>query len=564
MNTTHINDGPDPAAVGRQKLRSASYASQIAFAILLSRIAGLVRERFFAHYLGNSTAAGAFKAAIRIPNFLQNLFGEGVLSGSFIPVYARLLAEQRPELAGRVAGAIAALTALVTSVLVLLGMLASPLLVDLIAPGFEGEVRDLTVDLVRILFPGVGLLVLSAWCLGVLNSHRKFFIPYVAPVLWNLVLILTLVGFGSRLAGFSLARTLAWGAVVGSALQFGIQLPFVLRNAPAIRLALDWKLEPVRRILGNFAPLVVGRGVVQVSAFVDEIMASFLGAAAVAGLSYAYTIALLPISLFGMSVAAAELPQMSGELGSLQEVHARLRQRLDRGLRQIAFLVVPTATAFILIGDLLVAALYQTGRFGPADTVFVWCLLGAYSVGLLAATQGRLYSSAFYALGDTRTPVLFAVARVALAAALGYLLAFPLRAQLIALTDRIPGLSIPQLSGGAQTLGAVGLTMAAGLAAWVEFRMLRRALNHRLGRTGLPVRYLAGLWILALAGVAVARLTAWISVPALNAWLPGFFGLPHVAVALFCCAAFGLTYFGGSILMGVPESTALVSRVLRR
>src|SRR5215467_12190701 len=167
-----------PAGVGR-------HAFLVAAGIFLSRIAGLVRERVIAHYLGNQTiAADALRGALRIPNMLQNLFGEGVLSASFIPVYARLLAEDKKDESGRVAGAIAALLALVVAVLVLLGVLASPLVVDLILRGFKGETRALTIRLVRILFPGVGLLVMSAWCLGILNSHRRFFLSYVSSVIW--------------------------------------------------------------------------------------------------------------------------------------------------------------------------------------------------------------------------------------------------------------------------------------------------------------------------------------------------------------------------------------------
>lgn len=147
----------------------------VAAGILLSKIAGLVRGRVFAHYFGNSDAADAFGAALRIPNFLQNLFGEGVLSASFIPVYARLRAEKKDEEATELAETIFALLFLSTSVLVAVGVLATPWLIDAIAPGFHGEKRQLTITLVRIFFPGVGLLVFSAWCLGVLNSHRKFF-----------------------------------------------------------------------------------------------------------------------------------------------------------------------------------------------------------------------------------------------------------------------------------------------------------------------------------------------------------------------------------------------------
>ncbi len=166
--------------------------------ILLSRIVGLVRERVFGFYFGVTDEADAFRAAFRIPNLLQNLFGEGVLSASFIPVYASLIADDDREEATRVAGAVFAILALVVSGFVLVGVLAAPVLVDLIAAGFPGTKRDLTVTLVRVLFPGAGLLVMSAWCLGILNSHKKFFLSYAAPVLWNVAMIATLVWFGRR------------------------------------------------------------------------------------------------------------------------------------------------------------------------------------------------------------------------------------------------------------------------------------------------------------------------------------------------------------------------------
>src|SRR5262249_44485279 len=188
----------DTAVNSETKRPRAGFAALVAAGILLSRLSGFVRQKVFAQYLGNSDAAGVFSAAYRIPNFLQNLFGEGVLSASFIPVYARLLAEGEEELAGRVAGIIASLLALTVAILVLIGVIFTPWLLVVIAPGFKGDVRQLTIQVVRILFPGIGLLVLSSWCLGILNSHRKFFLSYVAPVLMNIVMIATLVAFGGR------------------------------------------------------------------------------------------------------------------------------------------------------------------------------------------------------------------------------------------------------------------------------------------------------------------------------------------------------------------------------
>ena len=210
----------------------------VAAGILLTRLTGLVRQRVFAHYFGLGAEADAFSAAFRIPNFLQNLFGEGALSASFIPVYASLLARGERREADRVAGAVASLLALAVSAIVLVGVLATPLLIDADRAGFDGEQRALTIRLVRILFPGAGLLVLSAWCLGVLNSHRRFLLSYTAPVMWNAAMIVTLVVFGGQTPLPRLAVILAWGSVVGSALQFVVQLPAVLRVAPGIRLTL--------------------------------------------------------------------------------------------------------------------------------------------------------------------------------------------------------------------------------------------------------------------------------------------------------------------------------------
>jgi putative peptidoglycan lipid II flippase len=213
----------EPVGAPVQHGASRRHAFLVGAGIFLSRIAGLIRERIFAHYFGNSDAADAFKAAFRIPNFLSNLFGEGVLSASFIPVYAGLLARKDDEEARRTAGAVASLLALTTSLLVPIGVLATPYLIDAIAPGFHGEKRELTIRLVRILFPGAGLLVFSAWCLGILNSHRKFFLSYTAPVIWNMAMIATLWGFGGKYGQYPLAAIVAWGSVVGSALQVLVQ-----------------------------------------------------------------------------------------------------------------------------------------------------------------------------------------------------------------------------------------------------------------------------------------------------------------------------------------------------
>lgn len=467
--------------------RSRGGASLVAAGILLSRLTGLLRESVFGRYFGDSLAADAFRAAIRIPNFLQNLFGEGVLAASFIPVYAGLLAQEKQEDAGRVAGAVFSILALLTSVLVLLGVIATPLFIDLIAPGFHGERRELTISLVRILFPAAGFFVMSAWCLGILNSHRRFFLSYSVGVLWNAAMIAALVIFGPRNTQERLAAILAWASVVGAAAQFLAQLPVVLSLVTALRLQIATHIEGVRTVLRNFGPVFVSRGVVQLSAYVDSYIASWLPIGAVAALGYAQTLYLLPISLFGMSISASELPEMSSALGTHDEISAHLRRRLVSGLRRIAFFVVPSVVAFIALGDIVTGAIFQRGKFTHDVTIYVWGILAGSGVGLLASTQGRLYSSAFYALKDTRTPLVFAIIRVALTTILGYVAAIPL----------------PHWIGIDAKWGVAGLTASAGISGWIEFLLLRRSLGRRIGSEPVGVTYLARLWGAAIVAAGV-------------------------------------------------------------
>jgi putative peptidoglycan lipid II flippase len=510
-------------------------ASLVGTGILLSRLAGLIRERLFAHYFGNSDAADAFRAAFRIPNFLQNLFGEGVLSASFIPAYAGLLARKNPEDARELAGAIAAILGLVVSALVLLGLLAAPYLITVIAPGFGGEKRELCIRLVRIFFPGAGLLVLSAWCLGILNSHRRFLLSYTAPVIWNAAIVAVLLSLGSRQPQSSLAISAAWGSVLGSLLQFLVQLPAVLRLLGRLALVLDFRRPDVRAVIANFWPVFIGRGVIQISAYIDALIASLLPTGAVAALGYAQTLYTLPVSLFGMSVSAAELPAMSGVLGTPAEVAQQLRARLDPGLRRIAFFIVPSAMGFLALGDIVVGTLYQSGQFSRADTVYVWGVLAGSAVGLLASTLGRLYASAYYALRDTRTPLRFALVRVALTTVLGYLAA----------------IFLPPLLGMDSRWGVAGLTASAGVAGWLEFLLLRGTLNRRIGATGLPAGYVLRLWSAAAIGAGVAWIIRWAAGP-----------LPPLATGVLVLGTYGFVYLAVLLAFGVPEARDALRRAI--
>lgn len=510
----------------------------MAAGILLSRIAGLIRQRVLGHYLGTSPAADAYTAAIRIPNFLQNLLGEGVLSASFIPVYAALRARGEDDQARKVAGAVAGLLTLVTAVFALIGIAATPWLLDLIAPGFSGPTRALAIVLVRIFFPGISLLVLSAFCIGVLNSHHRFFLSYAAPVVWSAAIIVALIA-GARTGGDQahIAIWAAWGAVAGGGLQLGVQLPQVLKLlGRGARLSLGRGDAHVAEVVHNFVPVVAGRGVVQLSAYIDTLIASWLPSGTVAAFGYAQIIYTLPVSLFGMAVSAASLPSMSADAGARDKLHGQL----ESGLRSIAFPVVPSVAAFLALGDVICAALFQTGRFGPRDVVYVWWILIGSTVGLLAATMARLYSSAFYALRDTRTPLRYAIVRVALTAGLGVFC----------------GLYLPGLLHIDAKFGAPGLTASAGVAGWVEFLLLRRGIGVRIGEVHIPKGLLPRLWLAAALGVALALAVKFATQNVEILTKP----IPRAVVVL---GVFGVTYLGAALAMRVPEATAALSRVRR-
>lgn len=533
----------------------------VAAGIFLSRIAGLVRERAMGHFLGTGLAVEAFRAALRIPNLLQNLLGEGVLSASFIPVYARLLSEDREEEAGRVAGAVAGLLTVLSGALVVAGVVFARPLTMLLAAGFTGEKLELTVTLVRIITPGVGFLVLSAWCLGVLNSHRRFFLSYVAPVLWNGVMIAVLVGFGLRgVAGQPLAVALAWGALAGGAAQLAMQVPGVVRVLRGtLRPSVRTDLPGVRSVLRAFGPVVAGRGVVQLAAYVDLFLASFLATGAVAALTYAQVLYTLPISLFGMAVAAAELPDLSS--ASSADRGATVR-RLQSGLARIAFFVVPTTVAYVVLGDLVVGLLYQSGRFGADDALQVAIVLAAYSVGLLATTSGRLLQSALYGMHQPRLPALFSVVRVSLAAVLGLVLMAQLDQVAVTpagvqVVGELPATALaPEALRGAGSnalrLGAAGLALGSGIAGWAEYALLRRALRRRVG----SVRIGGGEGGRIVSAAAVAAVVGLVARPVVA-------GLPVALAALLALPAVGAAYLAVAYGLRVSEARALLGRLRR-
>lgn len=526
-----------------------SGSALVAAGILLSRIAGLLRESLTAQFLGTTLYADAWRAGLRMPNFLQNLLGEGTLSASFIPIYSELLHDGRERDAGRFAGAVFALLLALAGALALLGIAFAPLLTSVFLPGYEGERRALTIAITRIIFPMTGVLVLSAWSLGVLNSHRHFFIPYFAPVLWNGAIIATLFLVGNAASPGGLVIAMAWGALIGGVLQFLIQLPWVLRLERSLSIQWNTRLDEVREAVRNATPAIMGRGVVQLSGYIDIFLASLLAIGAVSTLTYALTLYLLPVSLFGMSVAAAELPELARQRSGAVEA---LRSRASAGLERISFYIVPSLVAFLLLGDVIVAALFQRGEFTRGDTLWVYVTLAALALGLLPSTWSRLFSSTYFALRDTKTPARYAVVRVALSAVLGVVLMLQFEG-ISAGWLQVPAGALEGVSVAGNPLGVVGLALGAGIAAWIEWWLLRRALAPRVGKVGARLGVLGRTLSAALLAAAAAWGVRWLLPAAVH---PVFSAVPVLG-------AYGIVYFATGAALGLGEAAAFFGRVRR-
>jgi putative peptidoglycan lipid II flippase len=568
--------------------RARGGAARVGAGILLSRLAGLVREQAVAFFFGVGPHADALTAALRVPNALQNLLGEGTLSAAFIPIYSRLVEEGRREEAGRFAGAIFGLLLAAAAGLALSGILLARPLVALLAPGFLADGAAvaagraavdrfaLAVAAVRVLFPMTGCLVLSVWALAVLNSHRRFFLAYFAPVLWNTAMVVSLVlaghalgvlpalpgahagalavsgagragaaGLGALAVRDRLLSAFCWGAVAGGLLQFLVQLPLVARLLRGFRLSFSIRVPGVREALAAWGPVVAGRGVVQIAGYVDLFLATLLATGAAGADRYAQMLYILPISLFGMSIAASELPELARLRGDAEG--GALLDRVRRALGAVAFLNVPTVVGYLAFGYLVVGAIYRRGSFGGADNGLVYLALCGYSSGILATTSSRLLQNTFYALGDTRTPARIATLRVAAAAVVALPLMFWL--------DRfpVPALFGPPPAGQRLFLGALGLSLASGAGAWLELARLRAALRRRLPAFDLPWRDDLRIALLALAA----------ALPAAVVWrlLPVRSGL---LTAIPVLAVYGTLYLFAAHLAGRPELAAVTHALARR
>ena len=547
------------------KTPAGNRASIVALGILASRILGLIRWSIMARYFGSGAHADVLRAAFQAPNALQNLLGEGTMSAAFIPVYSKMLEEGRPEEAGRFAGSILGLLTVVVCVGVLIGIWLAHPICSILMRGFVGDsaevaagVREidrllLAVDMVRLAFPMAGILVLSSWALGVLNSHRRFLMPYFAPIMWNVSIIGALLGVGS-LAGYipgtiensmlpeTLTRLLTAvfvGGVIGGLMQFLIQLPSVFHVIRGFRLSISTRVNGVRKALAAVGPALAGRGVAQLSAYLDILLATLLAEGAVASIGYAQVLYILPISLFGLSVAAAELPELT-RIGTDSLPH--MANRIRAGLKQGLFLAIPTALGYIALGYVIIGAIYRGGLFGIDDNWLAYVILAVYSLGLLATISSRLLQNGFWALGDTRTPARMAGVRAIIAVVVAVPVMFAL--------DQVKVSLIPGAGPSTLYFGATGLAAGSAIAAWFEWWLLRRALKRRLNTAFIPWRTMGSMVFL----VAIALIPSCILWYSTQNWNPIWSGVSVTAV-------FAWTYLILAKLTGRPELRVWLGRL---
>jgi putative peptidoglycan lipid II flippase len=487
---------------------------------LLSRILGFVRDVIIARVFGAGLATDAFFVAFRIPNLLRRLFAEGAFSQAFVPVLAEYRNRHGHQAMRELVDRVAAVLGLALAVVILLGVAAAPLIIYVSAPGFSAtpERFELTVQLLRITFPYIGFISLTALAAGILNTYSRFSVPAFTPVLLNLPFIASALWLAPLLDPPVLA--LAWAVFIGGLAQLLFQIPFLIRLdlLPRFRWRPD---DPgVRRILVLMTPALFGVSIGQLSLLINTIFASFLVTGSVSWLYYADRLMEFPTGLLGVALGTVLLPSLSRHHADRNpEEYSRL---LDWGLRLTVVLTLPAATALAVLSAPLIATLFHHGQFGAEDLWMTRRALVAYSVGLTGLILVKVLAPGFYARQDIRTPVRAAVVTLFATQAMNLAFIFPLKHAGLALA----------------------ISLGACLNAALLYRQLRRQGIYRPG---------AG-WGRFLAKIAVALSTMaavlWFGAGPDAAWLAT--SAMHRAARLAAVIAAGAaTYFATLWLLGL-------------
>ena len=511
----------EPQAVekkGRSLLRSSGV---VGIMTMLSRVLGLIRDVVLASYFGASGSADAFFVAFKIPNFLRRLFAEGAFSQAFVPVLSeyrsqRSLADVQ-ALVNRVAGTLGSTLIVIT----LLAVLAAPMLTALFAPGFYmsgSEKYTLATDMLRITFPYLLLISLTAFAGAILNSYEQFAVPAFTPVLLNLSLIGSAVLLSPLFDPPVMA--LAWGVMIAGGVQLLFQMPFLLKLKLLPKPVVDWKDPGVKRILKLMLPALFGVSVVQINLLLDTVLASFLQTGSVSWLYFSDRLAELPLGVFGIAIATVILPSLSRKHAEKSSEH--FAHTLDWAVRMVLLIGVPAALALFLLAEPMLITLFHYGALTDHDVVMAAKSLRAYACGLLAFMLIKVLATGYFSRQDTKTPVKIGIQAAVANMALNLLLIGPFaHVGLAAATSASafmnaglllhgllklgvfrwqPGWSIMliRLISANVVMAALLLWLAADSAQWLAWGIMDRALQM-----GLLVVAGAGVYLLVLIALGL-------------------------------------------------------------
>lgn len=500
----------------------------IGAATLASRVLGFVRDMVMARAFGAGPVTDAFFVAFRIPNLLRRLLAEGALSTAIIPVFTEYLERAGRAEFGRMVRAVTGVAMVVLCVVSGLGMLLAPWIVRVMTPGWadDPELIGLAGRLTSLMFPYLLLVGLAALAMGALNAQHRFFTAAFGPAVLNVAMILSVLFLAGRMSPpvFSLAV----GVLVGGAGQLLVQLPELARLGVPLRPSVEWSHPAVRLIAGRLWPAVFALAAVQVTVLVNTLLASLLPEGTVSYLYYADRVMEFPLGVFGIALATAALPSMSGQ--AARGEHRALTDMLGFSLRLSVFVALPAAVGLIALGHPIVRLLFERGEFTPTDAVATTQALAGYAVGLPAFSATRIAAQTFYALGDTRTPVWAGLASVAANVVLALVLMWPLQ--------------------------HAGLALATSLSAYVNLLLLCWLLRRRLGPIG--GRQMAAS--LLRTGGASAALLLWC------VWAGARLGAGWAGAAwtLGALAAGMLVYLLSAAALRAPELGALFGMLRRR
>ncbi|MCL4257503.1 MAG: murein biosynthesis integral membrane protein MurJ [Anaerolineales bacterium] len=508
----------------------ARAAGTVMFAFVLNSLIGLLRQILITRAFGTDAALDAFYAASRLPEILFSLIAGGALASAFIPTFTGYLENQKTAEAWQLASSVANLVALALTLVSALAWLFAPQLVSgVLVPQFDPAQQALTVELLRIQLLTPVIFGLSGLLMGVLNANQRFFLPALAPSMLWLGIILSIFIFVPSMG----IHGLAWGAVLGAVLHLGVQLPALLRLRPSYSPTLGLRIPGVRQVGRLMAPRLLGVAVVQLNFLINTIVASGMPSGSLAAITVAFSVMLMPQQAIGQAIAIAALPTFSAQFarGNLAE----LRSSLVSTLRGILFLALPASIGLILLRQPVVALLFQRGQFGPDDTQLVaWALLW-YAAGLVGHSIVEIASRAFYALQDTRTPVLVGVGAMGL--------------------NVVLSLTLPGLFARAGLMPHGGLALANSVATFIEMLVLLWLMRGRLGGLEEP-RLLGGVGQSVLASLAMlAALWGWLATAAARPlWLQAAGGIA-IGLAVYAAAAW---------LLRVPELSSVLAQARAR